>query len=107
VTGTIEFIRSERDGDFHVGLKLDPEFSGLVNGCNVTCSGGAARGDLVVEPVCVTAPLNAAAVGSCAGYRNPIVIPPVGSHVSMTGAYVLDLDHGWTEIHPLQEVHVI
>jgi len=107
VTGTIDFIRHEPDGDDHVGLKLDPQFSSLVNSCNATCLGGAEHGDLVVEPVCVTAPTQADAVSSCVGYRNPIVIPPVGSHVSMTGAYVLDLDHGWTEIHPLQEVHVV
>ena len=45
--------------------------------------------------------------GSTASDHNPIVIPPVGSHVSITGAYVLDLDHGWTEIQHLQEVHVL
>lgn len=107
VTGVIEFIRHEPDGDYHVGLKLDPQFQDLVNSCNSTCLDGAEHGDLVVEPVCMTTPTQADAVGACAGYRNPIVIPPVGSHVSMTGAYVLDLDHGWTEIHPLQEVHVL
>ena len=107
VTGRIEFIRHEPDGDYHVGLKLDPQFHDLVNSCNSTCLDGAEHGDLVVEPVCMTTPTQADAVGACSGYRNPIVIPPVGSHVSMTGAYVLDLDHGWTEIHPLQEVHVL
>ena len=107
VTGTIDFIRHEADGDRHIGLKLDPQFSGLVNACNSTCDKGAEHGDLVVEPVCVTTPTQADAVSSCVGYQTPLVIPPVGSHVSMTGAYVLDRDHGWTEIHPLQEVHVI
>jgi hypothetical protein len=106
VTGRIDFIRREADGDRHIGLKLDPQFAGLVNACNATCDKGAEHGDLVIEPVCVTTPTQADAVSSCVGYRNPIVIPPVGSHVSMTGAYVLDLDHGWTELHPLVEVHV-
>ncbi|TAN32885.1 hypothetical protein EPN29_07680 [bacterium] len=107
VTGVIDFIRQERDGDFHIGLKLDSQFAGLVNACNATCLRGAEHGELVVEPVCMTTPTQGDAVSSCAGYHNPIRIPPVGSHVRMTGAYVLDLDHGWTEIHPLQEVDVI
>jgi hypothetical protein len=107
VTGRIDFIRHEPDGDFHVGLKLDPQFAGLVNSCNATCLGGAEHGDLIVEPVCMTTPTQADAISSCVGYHNPMVIPPVGSHVSMTGTYVLDLDHGWTEIHPLVEVHVV
>jgi hypothetical protein len=108
VTGVIAFIRHEVDGDYHIGLKLDPAFASLVNACNATCDKGAEHGDLVVEPVCMTAPTQADAVGSCVGYRNPLRIPPVGSHVSMTGAYVLDLDHGgWAELHPLMEVHVL
>jgi hypothetical protein len=106
VTGRIDFIRHEKDGDYHIGLKLDPQFAGLTNSCNSTCLNGAEHGDLVVEPVCMTTPTQSDAVSSCVGYHNPIVIPPIGSRVSMTGAYVLDLDHGWTEIHPLQEVHV-
>jgi len=31
-----------------------------------------------------------------------IDIPPVGSHVQVTGSYVKDKEHGeWTEIHPI------
>ncbi len=107
VTGTIDFIRHEADGDLHVGLKLDQQFAGLVNPCNATCLKGAEHGDLVVEPVCEGTVTQADAKSACVGYHNPLVIPPVGSHVEMGGAYVLDRDHGWTEIHPLQEVHVI
>lgn len=107
VTGYIDFIRHEADGDFHIGLRLDARYAGLVNACNRTCLNGAEQGDLVVEPVCMNTPTQADAVKSCVGYHNPLVIPPVGSHVQMTGAYVLDLDHGWTEIHPLMSVRVI
>ncbi len=107
VTGTIDFIRHEADGDYHIGLKVDSQYSNLPNACNSTCAGGAEHGDLVVEPVCMDAPVQPDAISSCVGYHNTIVIPPVGSHVEMTGAYVLDQVHGWTELHPLVEVHVI
>lgn len=107
VTGIIDFIRHEADGDYHIGLALDAQYINLVNTCNKTCLSGAEHGDLVVEPVCVLPVTQADAKASCVGYHNPIVIPPVGSHVSMTGAYVLDTMHGWLEIHPLIEVHKI
>jgi hypothetical protein len=107
VTGTIDFIRHEADGDYHIGLKVDPQYANLPNSCNTTCANGAEHGDLVVEPVCMTIPTQADAVGSCVGYANPIMTPPVGTHVEMTGAYVKDLIHGWLEIHPLSKVHII
>ncbi len=107
VTGTIDFIRHEADGDYHIGLALDPQFAALVNDCNATCLGGVEHGDLVVEPVCVVSATQADALPACADYHNPLVIPPVGSHVSMQGALVVDLIHGWVEIHPLVAVHVV
>lgn len=104
VSGTIDFERKEADGDYHIGLKLDPQYAGLVNACNTTCLNGAEHGDLVLEPVCELPVTQADAVSACAGYHNPVVVPPVGAHVTATGAYVLDLDHGWMEIHPLMTI---
>src|ERR1700694_805087 len=105
VTGTIDFIRHEPYGDYHTGLKLDSQYANLVNSCNATCAGGAEHGDLVVEPVCVLPVTQSDAISACTGYHNPIVIPAVGSHVEMFGAWVNDTLHGWTELHPLSEVH--
>lgn len=104
VSGLIDFERKEADGDYHIGLKLDPTYASLVNACNTTCLNGAEHGDLVLEPVCELPVTQADAVSACAGYHNPLVLPPVGAHVIVTGAYVLDLDHGWTEIHPVMTI---
>lgn len=104
VSGTVDFERKEADGDYHIGLKLDPQYASLVNDCNATCLNGAEHGDLVLEPVCELPVTQADAVSACAGYHNPIVVPAVGAHIRVTGAYVLDLDHGWTEIHPVMAI---
>jgi len=106
-SGTIDFERHEADGDYHIGLKLDPQYAGLVNSCNATCLGGAERGDLVLEPVCELPVTQADAVAACTGYHNPLIVPPVGSHVTVTGPHVLDLDHGWLEIHPVASLVVM
>jgi len=97
VVGTVAVIRTEKDGDLHVLLGLDPGQTKYVNTTNVS----AQQGDLVLEPVCVSTPTQTDAVAACTGYINPLPIPAVGAHVRVTGAWVLDLDHGWMEIHPV------
>ncbi len=47
------------------------------------------------------------AQSACAGYHNPLTIPPPGAHVVVTGPWVLDAPHGWNEIHPLERAEVL
>lgn len=102
VTGTIVRIRSEADGDYHVLLALDPPYSSLLQPANIS----GEHGDLVLEPICQLAVTQADAVVPCEGNVAQIPIPPIGTHVLATGAYVYDLDHGgWAELHPLFELH--
>ena len=101
VSGTVNRIKNEPDGDYHVRLRLDAQFAGLINDANVQKQAG----DLILEPVCIHAVTQADAVGACAGYANPLSIPPPYTHVVATGAYVLDTDHGWMELHPLWDIH--
>ena len=96
VTGTIEVIRHEPDGDDHILVKLDPGQDKYLNAVNVS----AQHGDLIAEPVCEHTVTQADAVSACpAGYK-PVPVPPVGSHVVVTGPWVLDQQHSWQEIHP-------
>jgi hypothetical protein len=101
VTGVIESKRVEKDGDYHIRVKLDPPFSNLINSANIKNQ----FGDLVVEPICVNKVTQADAISACQNFRQNISIPPIGSHVDITGSYVLDREHGnWAEIHPVTSI---
>ena len=104
VLGVIESKRVEKDGDYHIRVKLDPPFSNLINSANMKNQ----FGDLVVEPICVNRVTQADAISSCQNFHQNIVIPPIGSHVNITGSYVLDKEHGnWAEIHPVTSIQAI
>jgi hypothetical protein len=93
VTGTIVLVRPETDGDLHIQLRLDPPYSFMLNSAN--------QGNLVIEPICVSTPSPGDAFSACGVFRQHIQIPAVGTHVIVTGTFVLDQKHGWNEIHPI------
>lgn len=96
VTGTIEnapHVSDDGDLDFH--FVPDQQFANLLN--------SASNGHLHVEAIC-QGPIQSdtpQASQSCGSFQGSVVIPPPGTHVSVTGPYVLDTNHGWTEIHPV------
>ncbi len=48
VTGIVEEIRKEADGDVHILFRLDQQFESLLNEKNIARQ----YGDLVLEPIC-------------------------------------------------------
>jgi len=101
VTGTVVRIVQERDGDTHIRLQLDAQYSGLLNDYNMQDQ----KGTLILEIVCAYSYIpQQDAVSACQGYTNQVPIPNIGQHVSVVGQYVTDLDHGWREIHPVYSV---
>lgn len=102
VTGTVDAVRNEKDGDEHILLRLDAGQENLLNAKNISDQ----KGDLVLEPICVKTVTQADAIAPCSGYLNHVQIPYAGEKVSVTGAYVLDKDHGWMEIHPVTAITV-
>lgn len=98
-------LRHEADGDTHGWLKLDPGQENLfpvpLNGGNRSAQGG----NLVFEVVCKFRVTQRDALAACAGYKSTVVIPPVGTHVCVTGSYVQDQEHAkWMEIHPVTKI---
>jgi hypothetical protein len=99
VSGVVDAVRDEADGDKHILLHLDPQYQQLLQPANQN-----EQGDLVVEPICVGQVTQQDAVDACASDPDPYAapLPVVGAHVWMEGRYVYDLDHGgWAELHPL------
>lgn len=83
VTGKVTKVKHEPDGDYHILVLLDAPYADVVNDVNREKQGGA----LVVEVI----PSDQAKVPT----------PKVGDQVRVTGAQVLDKQHGgWAEIHP-------
>lgn len=116
VSGVVDCVRSEADGDLHVRLRLDPAFAAVLTAGNdgQTCSGHPGP-HLVVEIIPQHCGLQsqADAGDNCAdrgGFTTPAA-PPTGGHASITGPLVVDTaaghgvgGTGWAEIHPAEQV---
>jgi len=90
----------EKDGDWHIRLKVDPQYQSMLNAKNMS----GQKGHLVLEPVCsnpVTQP-DTIQEGSCVGFSQHLYTQSLlHRHVEAIGAYVNDTEHGWNEIHPV------
>ena len=100
VTGTVEELDQNEDGDTHMLLKLDAGFDDLLLKKNKKKKDG----DLVVEIVCANAVTDKKVGAACSGYSNKVSIPSVGDHIRVTGSYVDDTHNGWAEIHPVSRI---
>ena len=120
VSGTVDCLKLEPDGDYHVRLRLDPQYAGLLRPANglQTCVGQQGP-HLVVEiipahPQGVLFRTNNADAG---GFVDP-AIPSPGEHITATGPYVIDTNslhrivyqgqpaENWAEIHPVWAIKV-
>lgn len=96
--------RHEADGDAHCWVNLDKGEEGLLNAKNMKNEGG----NLVIEPICRYRVTQADAMAACkGGWQQKLVLPPPGTRVRVTGAYVLDAQHGHMEIHPVSAIDLI
>ena len=104
VTGVIVKKLKEKDGDFHVRLKLDPgQDADLINEKNNSIQGG----NLVFEPICVNKVTQKSAMKACKNFHQKISLPNKGDHVEVTGIHMLDTEHGWLEIHPVTKIKLL
>jgi hypothetical protein len=103
VTGTVEEIREEADGDVHIRFHLDQQFESLLNEKNISRQ----YGDLILEPICQGKIRQADAEELCSQYNGPYFEPQVGQRYLVSGAHVHDADHGWNELHPVTSMQPV
>jgi hypothetical protein len=102
VSGIVDRVIVEADGDYHIRLGLDTPYQNLTNSVNDSDQ----YGDLVLEIVCANTVTQTDAIDACQNYVNHVTVPQEGQHIIATGPYVLDTDHGWTEIHPVHSLTI-
>jgi hypothetical protein len=119
VTGTVDCLKDEPNGDVHLRLRPDPQYTRLLQAANSlqTCAGQPGP-HLVVEiipqhPQGVFRTNNADAGGFITPAR-----PSPGDHIVVTGPYVIDTNalhrilyqgrpaENWAEIHPAWGIKV-
>ncbi len=103
VSGTVvRVLRPEKDGDYHIQLKVDPQYSDVIDQANIDKQ----HGNLVLEIVCANKDITQKdAVSACSGYQNKIPLPKPNEHISVIGQFVSDKEHGgWNEIHPVYQI---
>ncbi len=97
VSGIVDNVMAEADGDYHVWFHVDLQYASLPNSANNDYH----QGDLLAEIICATTVNQQDAVLACEDYTNQIHIPSVNQNITVTGPYVLDNYHGWMEVHPV------
>ena len=103
VSGIVNNVIAEDDGDYHVWFHVDPQYASLPNSAN----NDSRQGDLLAEIICATAISQQDAVLACENYTNQILpIPSANQNITVTGPYVLDNVHGWMEVHPVYSLSV-
>ena len=100
---TKDGARHEGDGDTHSWLKVDAQFSNLVNDGTTSDE----EGNLVFELVCHYTVRQEDAKDACKNFTDKTKIPPIGSHVAVRGTLITEKNHGkWNEIHPVSSIKV-
>ena len=119
VTGTVDCLKAEPDGDVHIRLRLDPQYMRLLRPANSlqTCLDQPGP-HLVVEII----PQHSQGVfrtntADSGGFITPAT-PTPGDHIVVTGPYVVDTNvlhrvlyqgraaENWAEIHPAWGIKV-
>lgn len=89
ITGVVSSVKAEADGDYHINVLPDPGQEDALNARNLSIQHGA----VVVEAI----PAD----------QREVPPPLLHEHVAVTGAFVLDRDHGWLEIHPAWRISAL
>src|SRR5215472_2267761 len=77
VSGVVDSVRAENDGDYHLWSHVDAPYANLPNSGNDAIY----QGDLVAEIICATTVTQQDAVLACENYANQIPIPSQSQNI--------------------------
>ena len=98
-------MESEPDGDHHVWFKVDPGFEYLLNAEDRFNGQPALLGEITPDCPLATNPSDPLTAAKCPPSKLPI--PHAGDRIAIDGPWVLDTNHGWREIHPIDSIKVL
>lgn len=126
ITATIKYLIPpviNGDGDYHIYVTPDSPYLWMINYIDssilIQCGGHRDSigiilfpGTLNVEEICkgpVTDPQPAKGYedSACLPFNDLVYLPNANEHVSITGPYVMDIDHCWNELHPVSHMAVV
>jgi len=98
--GVLVDVAAEDDGDYHLWFTPDAAYTYLMNPEDHF----QGRPSMLAEitPDCPGNPPDNVAAAKCP--RTHLPIPKIGDHVAINGPWVLDTNHGWNEIHPVDSI---
>jgi hypothetical protein len=104
-TGVVVDVAHEDDGDYHVWFKVDPGLEYLLNPENHFQARPALLAEITPDCPEATNPPDAQSAARCP--KSTLPIPAIGDHIAIDGPWVLDTDHGWREIHPVDSIRIL
>jgi hypothetical protein len=100
--GLVVQVIREEDGDHHVWFRPDAGYESLLDAENHFQGKPAMLAEITPDCPLGTNPPDAGTAARCPASSLPI--PGPGDRIDIYGPWVLDLDHGWQEIHPVESM---
>jgi len=105
VTGIVAVTQPEPDGDHHIWFRVDAGYEYLLNAENHFQAKPSLLAEITPNCALGTNPPNAESAVRCP--RSTLLLPRTGDHIAIDGPWVLDTEHGWNEIHPVESIQIL
>jgi len=102
--GTVVDVAHEEDGDYHVWFRADAGYEYLLNSENHFQARPAMLAEIIPDCPASTNPPDEQSAARCS--KTNLTIPRLGNHIAIDGPWVLDTNHGWREIHPVDSIRI-
>jgi hypothetical protein len=103
--GKVVSVVPEEDGDYHVWIVLDAAYSDLMNHENHFQGVPTMLAEIVPDCPANAAPADGPSAEHCPPTK--LIIPAAGQRIAIDGPWVLDTNHGWLEIHPIDTIVIL